>query len=114
MITYCTWLKWIGIVEIAIISFCGFSIPIYISRQENTFRRGLVRTRSQCSEHQNTICKQSHDHGFDGKDASFLGSPYYTYLKTFSAGIILGVALLHLLSDSFDKLKEVTNKPGKS
>ena len=101
----------ISIVEIAIVSYCGFSKPIVINRREK-YNRGLLRTRSQCSEHQNTICKQSHDHGFDGKETSFLNSPYYTLLKTFSAGIILGVALLHLLDDSFDKLRGLTHKPG--
>ncbi len=101
----------ISIIVIAFISYSGFSLPIHISQNERQGPR-LVRTRSQCSEHQNTNCKQLHDYSFNGKDTSFLSSPLYTILKTFSAGIILGVAVLHLLDDSFDKLKKVTSLPG--
>lgn len=32
-------------------------------------------------------------------------------LKSFSAGIILGVALLHLMDDATDKLNDVSPKP---
>jgi hypothetical protein len=94
----------------------------------------------KCSaEHMPTTCTKPHGHQIPSNN--FLNSPFYKILKAFSAGellvavailyifvtnivfnvhvtyacagVILGVALLHLLDDSHDKLMAVTTKPRK-
>ncbi len=41
-----------------------------------------------------------------------LQHPFFMCVKTFSAGVILGVAVLHLLSDSLESLDEYSDYPG--
>lgn len=43
---------------------------------------------------------------------NFLRLPAFRLLKMFSAGVILGVAMLHLLDDAFDKLSQLSVYPG--
>ncbi len=45
--------------------------------------------------------------------ASVLKSDYFRLLKAFSAGIIFGVGLLHLLSDANEELGEAVDYPRK-
>ena len=74
-----------SVFEIFALSVLGYAIPILISQQTNT---------------SNSI--------------SILESDKFKVLKCFSSGIILGVAMMHLLPDAVESLEDISEYSGKS
>jgi hypothetical protein len=79
-------LKLIGTFTIFVLSLIGYVIPLNVDR--------IQYLRYYTSE------------------TNWTESSFYFYLKSFSSGIILGVALLHLIAESIESLQDVSDYPG--
>ena len=83
VISFGTLLRLVSIPEIFVISISGFLLPLYLGRN------------IECGHHR-----------------SISKFPAFRILKSFSAGVILGVATLHLLNDALEMLSKPASKTG--
>ena len=79
-------LKLIGTFAIFVLSLVGYVIPLNINR--------IQYLRYYTS------------------DSNWMDSSFYHNLKSFSSGIILGVAQLHLIAEAIESLEGLSEYPG--
>lgn len=79
-------LKLIGSFTIFVLSLVGYVIPLNISR--------IQYLRYYTS------------------DSNWMDCSFYHNLKSFSSGVILGVAMLHLIAEAIESLEGLSQYPG--
>ena len=86
------------------VSCAGFYSPNLLVRLSGTENVPELTDRSS----------HKHSHGRSHSvDCYILSHPIFRCMKSFSAGVILGVAVLHLLSDAIESLEPVVDYPRK-
>ncbi len=94
-------LKIVAIFEIFVASFLGYASPFI-----GTYFQSKSTTESPAStNHDHSLHHHEHHHGNS--------SETFKLVKAFSGGIILGVAFIHLIPESTERLSEFSDYPSK-